>query len=431
MKKILFLAGTAILLAISCQKTEVQNMSLDQIGFNAKMGKLTKAPNASKSDIMANLQEQGFHVWGFFATENDLNYQVGEKYLDNILVTYSNSNWVTSETYYWPGKGKELDIYAISSWDEDYSLLYSGSGDSQACNVDIDHNANKVTITEFDVDEDADNDLMVAAMIKQDQDDDKYVRPNFEHALTKVLLKFRGPVKTSDTDETEIYVVSAETSSIPSKSTLTVTNIPNTGTTTTTYSYNGEDYTGEVVEVEGKHYRKEDTMTSESGTTVNENATALVVTTSTTESTGYSQTFLWGAQSDNTTYVAQNELAQVKLAAGDVILETGNKNTEIIQAVKLTDEYQLFGSWLLLPQGKSTEQAAYAEMTKDTHYLDVVYIVAGQEIKQRFDLTNGGNIKAWERNQQITYNVTISPDYINFEPDVTDWITSKEENHFN
>ena len=74
-------------------------------------------------------------------------------------------------------------------------------------------------------------------------------------------------------------------------------------------------------------------------------------------------------------------------------------------------------------------------MTKDTHYHDVVYIVDGQEIKQQFDLTNGGNIKAWERNQQITYNVTISPDYINFEPDVTDWITdnnpSKEENYFN
>ena len=44
MKKILFLAASAILLAAGCQKTEVLNQAIgDPMTFSTGMGKLTKA----------------------------------------------------------------------------------------------------------------------------------------------------------------------------------------------------------------------------------------------------------------------------------------------------------------------------------------------------------------------------------------------------
>ena len=80
-----------------------------------------------------------------------------------------------------------------------------------------------------------------------------------------------------------------------------------------------------------------------------------------------------------------------------------------------TDGYITYGSWLLLPQE-----------TIEGYYLDVEYIVDGYYITQQFKLDKG--VSKWDRNQQTTYNVTISPDYIEFEPDVQDWdVNTKNE----
>lgn len=372
MKKILFMACTAALLAIGCQKTEVQNEVLTPIGFDANMGKLTKAPDAANDNPYTNLYEQGFRVWGYFATEGDLNYAYGESYFDEegkgIHVSVLDRNatpatWTTGETYYWPGKGKELDIYAVSSWNEDYDLEKEG-------NVTI--AGDKVTIKDFVVDANADNDLMVATKITQDQDDAVYIEPQFKHALTKVVLNF---CKYGDND---VYVVSAKTSKITNKSTLEVFN----------------DNIGQKG-----------------------------------EPNIYAPRFVWGTQEGEEEYKAENTITLKTLEANTIVGTDGNKIANTINAVELTTGYQTFGSWLLLPQGKSTEQQTYAEMSAENYYLDVVYIVGDQMIEQRFDLTNGGAIKVWARNQQTTYNVKISPDDIQFAPEVGDWVESDDKNN--
>ena len=376
MKKILFMAVSAILLAAGCQKTEIQNEKLTPIGFDTHMGKLTKAPNASNTEVVTNLYEQGFQVWSYFAgPENDLNYEVNEPYFDegSITVTVADrtvtpATWATEETYYWPGKGKELDLYAVSSYKEDYDLTAAG-------NVKVDPVNRVVYIKDFVVDADADNDLMVAAMIRQDQDDAKFVKPHFQHALTKVLVKFRR------TKGCKVYLVSATTSEINSTASLKVTNsVPPT--------------------------------VAEGG-----NGTALV-SNATFEWTGHTTPATYGALCAEPT----TELEGVIMENGNVQTVTGlvqlNAATEAVKegeeiVTSATDGYITYGSWLLLPQDSIKG-----------YYLDVQYIVDGYFISQQFKLDTG--VSAWSRNQQTTYNVTISPDYIEFEPDVKDWVENGE-----
>lgn len=386
MKKILFMAVSAVLLVAGCQKTEIQNESLTPIGFGTHMGKLTKVgPDAENDTPKGNLIEQRFHVWGFFAGKlndpnySDLNYDLGELYLDNITVYTEDdgANWSTGETYYWPGKEKELDIYAISSYDDVYSLAYVGTGDSRTCNVEIDYEEKKVKIKDFIADSDADNDLMVAPMIKQDQDDAKEITPAFQHALTKIVVKFR------EKGDSDVWVKSAKTSPIKSKATLEVTNtlptqIPTSGPVVCTAGLSWTYAEGPVV----TEYEAQCKEQTESVTDVTDQSVHNAV-----------------------------KLKEMVEAVKD---EDGNITTPG------NDGYITYGCWLLIPQDDITG-----------YYLDVEYIIDGMLIEQRFKLDTV--VKAWGANQQITYNVTISPDYIEFAPEIDEWITDenpvKEENY--
>lgn len=378
MKKILLMAVSAALLAAGCQKTEIQNEVRTPIGFNTQMGKLTKAgPDAENSGLYDNLVAQGFRVWGYFATQGDINYAYHEYYFDEIIEVTGTSepvtgedgtettsyNWSTGDkTYYWPGKEKELDIYAISSWKDNYDLTAEG-------NVTITHATDetpaKVEIKDFVVTPDADNDLMVAALIRQDQDDDKFIRPHFEHALTKVVLNFQSY------GGSEVYVISATTSEINSKATLSVTNT-------------------EPAETDGNSTKKS------------------------------VATFSWGEQSEAQSYNAQCKVTSETVS--DVIKEDGT--TGSYEAVKLnTEEFITFGSWLLLPQEKDEKITDPLE----NHYLDVKFIVDKMYVEQRFMLKVDNKVTEWKRNQLTTYNVTISPDYIQFDPDVKEWADTIED----
>lgn len=417
MKKILFMAASAVLLVAGCQKTEIQNETLTPIGFNTHMGKLTKAPDAENAEVKANLIEQNFHVWAYFATENDLNYKAGELYLDNIVVSNDNKDgitWTTGETYYWPGKDKELEIYAISSYADDYTLAYTGSGDSKTCNIGIDYTAKKVTVTDFVADANADNDLMIAPMIKQDQDDAKYIEPSFEHALTKVVLRFR------EKGESVVHVRSAKTSAINSKATLVVTNtLPDPVAEgdpvvcSTAWDWTGESTPMEyLAECKIPTVQVKDLTTDERDPEVFYDAVLLKEAVPGASVTTY--------KDDAGIDIPENERQQVgenwyktSDVNGGVPVEGAVPLTVTTETTVADDGFIIYGCWLLIPQDSI---AGY--------YLDVEYIVDGMLIQQRFNLDKG--ITSWGRNQQITYNVTISPDYIEFEPDVDEWITKED-----
>ena len=385
MKKILFLAVSAVLLAAGCQKTEIQNEAKTPIGFSSHMGKLTKAnePKAEHSGLFANLFEQNFKVWGYFATENDINYSLNELYLEGVQVkgeetaTADSYTWYTDDIYYWPGKNKELDIYAVSSWenaDQGYALtLFDDKNPNN--NIVIDPVNRTLTVNDFVVKSSADNDLMVAPMIRQDQDDAKEVKPAFQHALTKVLVKFKR------SGEYPIYIVSAKTSQINSKATLTVTNT-------------------------------EPAAKSEIAPKVS------------------TATLTWGEQSLPVEYSAECSETFVKVTdvVGHASINEFNGVELKIDADKKEAIPVTFGSWLLLPQEKTEKNSDPLANV----YLDVEYIVDGNYILQRFML-KAGSVEEWKKNQQTTYNVTISPDDITFDPDVKDWApeNTQEDNFEN
>ena len=89
MKKILFVAASAILLAAGCQKTEVLNQAVgDPMTFSTEMSKLTKSATA---DGMDNLKAQNFKVWAYTAYEDALNkVNRGQVYkeINGIQVSY-------------------------------------------------------------------------------------------------------------------------------------------------------------------------------------------------------------------------------------------------------------------------------------------------------------------------------------------------------
>ena len=118
MKKILFVAASAILLVAGCQKTEVLNQPKgNPITLSAGMNKLTKG---AADGGTTNLQAQGFKVWAYAAFTDVLNdINPGDPYdeMEGISFTYdaTNDKCATTGVYYWPGKDRDLDFFALST----------------------------------------------------------------------------------------------------------------------------------------------------------------------------------------------------------------------------------------------------------------------------------------------------------------------------
>ena len=376
MKKIFFMAVSAVLLAAGCQKTEIQNEVIPQIGFKTQMGKLTKNPDAEKSGPYDNLVEQDFRVWGYFVKADDLNYKPGDNYFgpnpadgidvatdlgaDNLPVCNTGDN-----VYYWPGKNKELDLYAVSLWNNQ-----TGTDVNTYNKVAIDPTNKVLTVTNFVVNNDADDDLMVAPLIRQDQDDSEFVQPNFKHALTKVLVNFKSSI------ETGVYVVSAKITGVKNSGTLTVTNtLP--------------------------------TPEPESGVKV---AEAL---------------FAWAPNETTTDYTAVCK----KAATGNISAAKPGQNASTYSAVAIDNSgYLTYGSWLLIPHENTIQNEIVTKRGIEGIKLVVDYIVDGIYVSQTFELAPANaTVTEWGINKQTSYNVLISPEYITFEPEVQDWTDSKTE----
>ena len=72
MKKILFVALGATLLAVGCQKTEIINRVGDRIGFTSEMGKLTKSVGTATANGEGedNLKAQDFNIWAYYVADD-------------------------------------------------------------------------------------------------------------------------------------------------------------------------------------------------------------------------------------------------------------------------------------------------------------------------------------------------------------------------
>lgn len=102
--KRLFIVASLAIAAIGCQKTEVQNLVTNEIGFNSEIGKLTRAVNTGTT-----FENEDFAVYSY-------GYQgsgAHEPVMTNVQVV-SNNDW-TATGYYWPNSANTyLNFYAYS-----------------------------------------------------------------------------------------------------------------------------------------------------------------------------------------------------------------------------------------------------------------------------------------------------------------------------
>jgi hypothetical protein len=259
MKKILFVALGATLLAAGCQKTEIMNQvnpdGKSAMTFSTGISKLTKSATATGEQ---NLQGQGFVLTAIRAYEDIYSDtdEFNDYYddLNNAPFAYTpgtgsnDGTWaiVSGQSYFWPGKERDLVFFAVSSAQKD--------GNKQKyANPEIADNAfgitgapidgkegiygevqvNNYVIPEYTVvaptyeketsdnktigaQTGADDDLMVADVVLMNQDDvasngtKGQVDLKFNHTLSKVEFVFSTNEATADKYIVEVQSVVVE-----------------------------------------------------------------------------------------------------------------------------------------------------------------------------------------------------------------------------
>lgn len=366
MKKILFVAFAATLLAAGCQKTEIINhVPGDAMTFSTGMSKLTKADNTGD---LTTLKAQDFSVWAYYAADDqhtaaDDKSKVYDK-IANVKVSDNDAGkWGTTEQYYWPGVGKELIFFAVSADETTIgTTTFDTDGtETTTSKVKISDDRTSLEIENFEVNNEAPYvDLMIADVVQQHQGD-KVVDLNFHHALAKVEFLFKT---ITNEDNLTVTVNSLSVADVKTKGTFS--------TVQSTQAKSGDDTTGDD--------------TTGGGTTTTYSGTQTEVG------------FYWTGQ--------------------DVAKAFSVKNKDALESFVLTDEYQTYSTWMVIPQGIST--------TKVT----VNYTIGGKTFDSIFDLYTT-DLTKWEPNQYIAYRITLAPNLITFNPSVDDWDPVQNEDRIN
>ena len=241
MKKIFYVAISATLLAAGCQKTEILNQPVgEDLTFSAQMGKLTKA-DATVTD---ELKTQKIDVWAIAAYEDDLNKVTpgtAYKEIKGIELSFATDGWSTQKEYYWPGKQRYLDFFAISTGTTEnkdikdlVSVFSAGDGKTARTMTVTDYHVIPATTVEG-VSSGASDDLMVADFVHQSQEmNSKAVKLNFRHALSKVQFKF----KTTQVKDKEGTLITTDKVTLHS---IKVTGLTTKGTLNVSESTKEED----------------------------------------------------------------------------------------------------------------------------------------------------------------------------------------------
>ena len=398
MKKILFVAASAVLLAAGCQKTEIINpVGEPSMVFSTGMNKLTKAdgtdPDAQKEG-MPNLQAQDFRVWVYTNYNDPINgitidKPVAHDHMENLNVGYtpvtdptgtvSSGSWGTKKQYYWPGAKKNLMFYAISGVD-------CGEDLSETTAVEVNSTARTIDVPNFKVNPETPNvDLMVADVVDQHQAD-KEVNLNFRHALSKVEFLF----KTAKSDDLRVLVQNIVVEDLVANGDLAVTLDEANKDEKKENANDTEDVTSTV-------YPVVFTWEATEGSTPVDFTDDYAV-----DYTAWS----WGEGEDATT--------EIELIDGTKVADPAAAEDFDITAMELTNTAEPFATWLMIPQ----------EITGKK--VKVTYIINSRQFEAVFaldheSLQNADEVAEWGTNQYVRYVVTLTPNVISFNPKVTPW----------
>ena len=419
MKKIFFVALGATLLAAGCQKTEIINPVGNPIGFTTDLGKITKtaSPDAD-NDGYVNLDAQNFKVWSYYAYSETLNNIVfGTNYdgMEALDVAYVYNPDAATEAlkhvcsttkeYYWPGTGKDLDFFAVSTekkWSATPTLEGTATAPTDGVYVaftnltgtngaEVYPEARTMTVNNYVVDNGNPNDdLMVADFVRQNQAEGtpaKSVSLNFHHTLSKVEFLFTTNVGT----DMRVLVQSVEVEKLNNSGTLEVTAAYPTDQTRPEKIEN-EPYVDAVV------YPVTPKWTTTSG--------EFKFTDDYKLEEG--ETITWTFDNNNKIELVNGTEVIPDAKEGE---EGYDKDFDKEAMLLVKDQIKPFTTWLMMPQ------------SVDGKTVTVTYIINNRQFKSVFALDKGLVDKKWDVNQYIKYTVTLSPNLISFTPTVDPWKT--------
>lgn len=376
MKKILFVALAATLLAAGCQKTEIINPvnpdGTPAMTFSTGIGKLTKSATAPGVE---NLQTQNFVLSAVNAYEDVPSGRLFNDYyddLDNKQFTYENGAWVIDggDSYFWPGKDRDLVFFAISSNQkkednktqkyavpaivkDGFGLAKDASGVVSVRNYVIkDYTVIAPSYTENSTVPGADDDLMIADVVKKNQDSQSatsvkgQVDLAFNHTLSKVEFVFSTNPQTSATYP--VVINSIVVNDVVKKADLTI------------------------------------------GVTFNE-----------TEDEADNE-YDWDAANAEATY------ATAVKEEGKVNCE----NYEVTYDLPLTAAEQTYATWLVIPQDLTDKTVTITYTIQDAQNSTS----KPKEFVSVWPLKVDNLVDAWEINNYVKYKVNLSPNIITFNP---------------
>ena len=364
MKKILFVALAATFLAAGCQKTEIINRVGDSIGFSTELGKITKALGDAEDEGIDNLQKQGILVSAFYVADdpNKAGAVAGSVYdgMDKSPLIYKDATWTPDKEYYWPGKGKYLNFFAVSGL-----VAFNNETEDYELNPDaVTISSTEIKVTDFTVDpKNANVDLMVADLVQQSQDEKTKVALKFNHVLSKVEFIFKT---TKDTKET-IFVQKLVVKDLHNKNTFTAT-APEAvakGTNAMTLSWDKLEVAAEGTDFEDDYD----------------------VDFADTESAKFPTSY--------TEFDADHKIT--------------DKKAMWLNPVATDSDIKPFTTWLMIPQPITGKE------------VEVTYLIDNRQFVAVFPLDVTNTLDAWEPNQYVKYTVTLAPNKIEFAPEVKPW----------
>ena len=403
MKRLIFIASLAML-AVGCQKTEIQNEVLTPIGFSTEVGKQTRAIVQDGTYDT----EQPFAVYAYGHQGNAAATTV----MDNVEVSYQTDTWkATSGSYYWPNDpSTTLNFYAYSP-----ALVDTPTAQN-------DHQKLNGTITHFETAPD-DGSATAGFSLTAYQHTNMYV--DFMVA-TPVLNATFGHPDGSDTQSQ--YAGTAGT--VPLTFNHEMTQI--LFKVTTDKVYPGVTFT--VEEVTLKNIKDQGTYTHASLTPSYTNDPQ---TSAFTHGVWSGQTVMAG-EGTFTIFPADTDNGAV-VPNGRVMSDTDNtveKEIELTYAANATDASALAEMTTtgvtMIPQilvaSTPADQNTGASAVNGQSFTIVYRIegtgVASETVTKTVDLyTDDVSTVHWEANKKITYTVKIGLNEILFEPSVAEWTT--------
>lgn len=470
MKKVLFVAIIATLIAVGCEKTEIINPNLGtEILFSPELGKLTKADDPG----IQNLQQQGFKVTAINSYEDIYTTieEFGEIYdgINNTEFTYQNGAFVTDQQYWWPGTDKDLVFLAISSAKntnipEDVTI--NGTPNEQGLCDEITMTAYEISDFEVDapgttveiVGEDGtttktlnpDNDLMIADAVHQNQgENNKVVDLKFRHALSKVQFLFVTNGQNVQ-NEYPALILSVDKANITTSESATFTVVYKTDANTTVpltegYSISCEEdgnFTGNVftTDTEGE-YTFTASYTADNETYISNEVVVTVGQTpseNVVERTANEDITVTVNSIKVASVISKGDLTVTPIWEGNALLSSYNVDTfkwtpsqdvddkkdySITKDLELTTVSEKYATWLVIPQtikeGNTTELK-----------VEIKYTINDREFTSIFPLYTE-TLTKWGVNQYIKYTINLSPNLITFNPSVEDWTTNPDVNQNN